>query len=201
MQIQMATAKHEREMEKKLQDIEADHQKRQAEIEARYQERRIKLEESLARMGMMERLVAQGLSTGAADSSVLTEMLKQATEQEYATTSDAKVQARAEADKAKQNLETYKEAEDRDRKHQRDMTGLATDMMQASKQQGPSVHMGGGSTPPQGGGPVVVNVPGGQAPQEQKPAKSADSSFCPECGAEVKAGYKFCSGCGKRLTE
>jgi hypothetical protein len=138
-QIEISTAKHDREVAKRWQELDSEFRKLQADIEDRYQQRKIKLEETVARMGMMERLVAQGLQTGAADSAVLTTMLQQATEQEYATTSDDKVRARAAAQAAGQNLETYQKAEDRDRRHQADMTGLAAKLMEAAKQSPPTV--------------------------------------------------------------
>ena len=161
MQIEMASAKHEREMAQRRHETDAEFRKMQADIEDRYQQRKLKLTESTDRMGMMERLVSQGLNTGAADSSVLNTMLQQATEQEYATTSDEKVEARSKAQAAANDVETFKDAEDRERKHQKDMTGLASDMMEASKQTpGATVVTGAGAPPSQS--PVnIVNAPTG----------------------------------------
>ena len=133
-QIEISTAKHERDQAKRRQELDSEFRKLAADIDDRYQQRKIKLDESLARMGMIERMVSQGLHTGAADSGVLTAMLQQSTEQEYATTSDEKVRARAEAQAAGQNLDTYRQAEDRDRQHQVAMTGLAVGLMQAANQ-------------------------------------------------------------------
>ena len=227
MQIQMATAKHEREMAQRRQEIEADFRKRQAEIEDRYQQRKLKLDEDLARMGMMERLVSQGISTGAGESGVLKTMLEQATEQAYVTASDDKVRSRSQAAAAKGSLETYQKAEDREREHQKETTKLATEMMQASKQTPASTVISGPGGLPAAAQPPsinVVNVPPAPAtPQPPPPplAKCAacgeaiqggwkvcpacgaavkPPALCPACGKPVQAGWKACPECGKSLT-
>jgi hypothetical protein len=189
MQVEMATQKHEREMALRKQQIDAEFRKMEADIEDRYEQRKLKLEESKERMGMQERLVAQGLSTGHADASVLNTMLQQATDQEYATTSDEKVKARAAAQAAGQNLETYRTAQADERGHQQRMTGLAAEMMAAAKQTPPSVVMPAGS-----GQPFVIN---NAAPSEPPPAAQADK--CQSCHYSVKPGIKFCPNCGKPL--
>lgn len=200
MQIEMATAKHEREMAQRRQEVDAEFRKLQADIEDRYQQRKLKLDESFARMGMMERLVTQGLNTGAADSSVLNTMLQQATEQEYATTSDEKVRARSEAQAAANNLDTFKQAEERERQHQANMTGLASGMMQAAKQPPPNtIITGAGVQPPAqpSSGPVIINnTPGSTAGQ---PSPGNVQATCDSCGKPVEAGWKACPSCGKRL--
>src|SRR5262249_5127563 len=129
VQIERATQKHERELARRRQEVEAEFRKLQADIEDRYQQRKLKLDESLARMRMIEGLVSQGLRTGQADASVLRTMLQQATEQEYATTGEAMVQARSEAQVAGQSLETFRAAQADERAHQRDMTALAADLI------------------------------------------------------------------------
>jgi hypothetical protein len=187
-------------MAQRRQEVDAEFRKLQADIEDRYQQRKLKLDESFARMGMMERLVSQGLNTGAADSSVLNTMLQQATEQEYATTSDDKVRARSEAQAAANNLDTFKQAEDRERQHQAKMTGLASDMMQAAKQQPPNtVVTGAGAQPPTqpSSGPVIINnTPGTPAGQ---PSPGNVQAACDSCGKPVEAGWKTCPHCGQAL--
>ena len=199
MQIQMATAKHEREIVERRQEQDAEFRRMQADVEDRYQQRKLKLDESLARMGMMERLVAQGLNAGVADSNVLSTMLQESTEQEYATTSDEKVKARSDAQAGASGLGTYKEAEDRERQHQAKMTGLASEMMQAAKQQpGQTVVTGTGSpaTPGATAPPVVINNPSlGVA------GATPAGTSCSACGKTVEEGWKACPHCGQQLAK
>lgn len=181
MQIEMATQKHDREMSARRQEIDAAFRKMQADIEDRYQQRKLKLDVSMARMGMMERLVTQGLSTGQADASVLNTMLKQATEQEYATTSDEKVKARAEA--ADKDLDTYRTAQAEERKHQQEMTGLAANLMGAAKQS-----------------PPTVIVPGTSTFASQTSSSEVGKTTCPSCQKSIQSGMNFCPFCGKPLS-
>lgn len=179
MQIEMATSKHERETAKRRQEAEAEFRRRQQEIDAAIQDRQLKLQESTTRMDMIRSILGEGLKAGAADAGVLTEFLKQATEQEYATTSDAKVQARAEAQAGERKLDAYKDAEDRERTHQRDMTGLSAQMMDAAKQPAP------GAPPLQPRQPGVAGAQPGLA--------------CPGCNAPIQANWKACPQCGREL--
>ena len=132
MQIKMSTASHERRMVERRQEIEADFTKQQATIEAQLQQIKIKLDESKTRMGMMERLISQGIVAGAVTPEVLKTFLEQSTEQEYATTSDNKVKSRSEAQATRNNLDIYKDAEGSERKHQVDMTGQSAKMMESA---------------------------------------------------------------------
>jgi len=196
MQIEIATSKHEREMSKRRQEVDAEFRRMQADIEDRYQQRKLKLDESMARMGMMERLVSQGLNAGATDSGVLNTMLQQATEQEYATTSDAKVQARADAQAAADNVETFKEAEDRERQHQANMTDLSSQMMHSAKQVPPQTVVTGtpGTAPPQPQSPVVID----NRPSQAQPTSAQHS--CNSCGNAVQPDWKVCPSCGVSLS-
>ena len=193
-QIEISTAKHERELARRRQELDSEFRKMEADVEDRYQQRKIKLEETLARMGMMERLVTQGLQTGAADSGVLTTMLQQATEQEYATTSDDKVRARADAQAAGQNLDTYRQAEDRDRRNQTAMTGLAADLMEAAKQV-PRPYSIPGTSAGAVLGPVVVN----NSPVTRTTPTTGLASVCRRCNSPVETGWKACPHCGNPL--
>lgn len=190
MQIEMSTQKNDREMARRRQENEAEFRKMQADIEDRFQQRKLKLDESLARMGLMERLVSQGLSAGATDASVLNTMLKQMTEQEYATTTDAMVKARSEGLGSGNNLETYRQALADERSHQVDMTKLSADMMQAAKPtQQPIIlpSIGGPQSPPPIMNPGVIH----QAP----------ASACNHCGGYVQSGWKACPACGQPLVQ
>lgn len=195
MQIEMATSKHEQEMSKRRQESDVELRRLHDEIEDRYQQRKLKLDESLARMGMMERLVKDGLDTGVTDTSVLKEMLQQATEQEYATTSDAKVQARADAHAAANNVDTFKEAEDREREHQAKMTDLSSQMMQSAKQAPPQTVVTGTpeAVPPQPQAPIIIN----NSPSQVQPASTEQS--CNSCGNSVQPDWKVCPSCGRSL--
>ncbi|MCC5840736.1 MAG: zinc ribbon domain-containing protein [Opitutales bacterium] len=189
MQIEMATAKHERQTAESRQKIDAEFRRLQAEVEDRYQQRKLKLDESMARMGMMERLVSQGLHSGAADSSVLNTMLRQATEQEYATTSDEKVKARAAAEAAANNLDTYRKAEDRDRQYHGTMTDLASGLMHAAK---PAPREDRSRDPMQSTGHQGPYVSGNPFPPGSR-------NSCPSCRTPVQANWKACPECGASL--
>jgi hypothetical protein len=222
MQIEMATQKHEREIAKRRQEIDAESRKAQADIEDRYQQRKLKLDESLARMGMMERLVAQGLQGGQADASVLKTMLEQSTEMEYSTTSDSKVQARSVANAAANELETYRKAQSDERSHQVDMTNLSANMMAAAKQDPASVVIPPSSPAVAPSQPVVIsnsqNAPAaststtgdaacancGQAIQSTWNACPAcatpvASPTCPGCATDIQPKWKACPACGQAL--
>lgn len=194
MQIELATRKHEREMAGRRQELEAEYRRLRADIEDRYEQRRLKLDESLARMGMMERLVSQGLSTGAADPAVLKAMLEQATEQEYATASDEKARARAEAQGAGKGLDAYRAAQADERAHQTTMTGLSAQLMAAAKQPPPPVLLTGVPV----ASPVPA-APGTVPPPQETPPGAAACCPNPGCGRPVQAGWKTCPYCGGPL--
>jgi hypothetical protein len=210
MQIQMASAKHDREMSQRRQELDADIRKQQAQVESEYQQRKLRLDEDQARLGMMERVLSQGIAKGAVDAIVLKAMVEQATEQSFATATDDKVRARSEADAAKHNLEThkqaYQQAEDRERQHQVTTTELSTEMMQAAKQQPApaAIIMPGPSAVPMmptpfasAGTPVnIVNVTPGASTSG---SPTSVTSTCPQCGGDVQPGWKACPSCGAKL--
>ncbi len=199
MQIEMANQKHDREMSLRRQESEANFRTMQADIEDRYQQRKLKLDESRDRMAMMERLVSQGLSTGQADASVLNTMLQQATEQEYATTSDAKVKFRSRAQAAGNNLDTFRTAQADERTHQLGMTQLSADLMAAAKQSpSPIIMPGVPASHSTSGSPVIINNPA--SPALNKPQSSFGSnSSCPACHQAVQPAWKACPHCGESL--
>lgn len=110
MQIEMATSKHERLMAQRRKEIQAEANRQMVQIDADYQQRRTKLEESMARMDMQERLIAQAINTGAADAGVLKTMLEEATKQDYASINDEKVKVVFEADVAKNMIQGAKQS-------------------------------------------------------------------------------------------
>lgn len=213
MQIQMATAKHDREMAQRRQELDAEIRKLQAQVESEYQQRKLRLDEDQARLGMMERVLSQGIAKGAVDATVLKTMVEQATEQSFATATDDKVRARSEAEAAKHDLEThkqaYREAEDRERQHQVTTTQLSTQMMQAAKQAPPSAAVilpGPGIAPvaaapaASAGSPVSILNVSTSTPLVGGVAGAAPSGLrCQSCGMELQPGWKACPHCGSQV--
>ena len=167
-----------RREERHLQDLERERQR---------------LDLSRERIRSQEAIIARALDTGAADASVLRTLLEQSTEQEFAQTSDAKVQARSEAQAARNSLEVAREEQDRERSHQAEMTGLASHMMEASKQN-PTL-----LTPGQSPSRVPPTEPSINVTNVSAPAPVAPASSCPSCKAAVQGGAKFCPHCGTSL--
>lgn len=202
MQIEMATQKHERQMAVRRHESEENYRRMQTEIEDRFQQRKLKLDESMSRMGMMERLVAQGLSAGQADASVLKAMLEQSTEQEYATTTDEMVRARSAAKAAGNNLETFRLAQADERAHQVNMTHLSAQMMAAAKQPNVAPSAIPTMAPVQ---PVFVHAVAPQAhlalpgshPHQLPHTQLAGGVTCTGCGMGMQPQWKACPGCGQ----
>jgi hypothetical protein len=95
----------------------------------------------------------------------------------------AKAIALAEAEKAKFSMDTYERAVEKERTHQYQMTGLSSNLMQASKQNVPQTLV-------QGSGFTSTTVPAGKGEDEM--------TMCPNCGEKVKRS-KFCGSCGAKL--
>lgn len=127
-------AQHRRQMERHRVDLDMELRRREMDLQDEYSRRKLDLEERLRQVGVM-----QGLMEKATDPAVQIEIARQMTEQRFAAGSDAKVQARAQAEAAKNNLNLYERAQDRERAHQGDMIRQAADLMQAAKP---------GTTPP-----------------------------------------------------
>jgi hypothetical protein len=177
--------------------------------------------------GAQERIMAQALQTGAADSVALQEMMRQQTMQKMADRDTEKVKALSEAERARYDKETFMQAEDRERRHNVDTMGQTARIMEASKQNNPNYVGGGigyGAQPAvnvvtvehgAGKGPAEPAHPGGMkcpnCGEDVKPAwkscpgcgqempKQAAGSKCTNCGEEVKPGWKQCPGCGAKL--
>ncbi len=98
----------------------------------------------------------------------------------------------------KHNISTYRDAEDRERNHQVDMTGQAAKMMESSKQNVPQYVGGGGY----GVGQQPVNViTVDQSKQGVQPAQQQQSgNKCPSCMADTQPGWKACPACGGSLS-
>jgi len=198
MQIEMANQKHDREMARRRQEIDSEFRRMQADIENRFQQRKLKLDESLARMGVIERLVGQGLSVGAADSNVLKTMLEQMTEQEYATTTDSMVDSRAQAQAAKNNVDLYRQAQGDERRHQVDMTRLSAEMMNAAKPApAPPAYPASGYAP----APTPIAYVPVAAPSASPVTAPAAARPCGNCGQGLQSGWKACPACGTAVSQ
>ena len=86
-----------------------------------------------------------------------------------------------------------REEQDRERSHQAEMTGLASHMMEASKQN-PTL-----LTPGQSPSRVPPTEPSINVTNVSAPAPVAPASSCPSCKAAVQGGAKFCPHCGTSL--
>lgn len=165
-----------------------------------------------------EKLMSQAIDKGIADPETLREMMKQQTLQRALDRSDEKVDSMAQSEAAKANMDSFKDAEDRERKHQVDMTGQAADMMEASKQDVPhTLVQGGGVTPS-----VHMSIPtSSQSPDttgkcsgcgftvqphwkvcpECGNALQKEGAKCPSCNAVLEQGWRACAFCGHDLEE
>lgn len=136
----------------------------------------------------MQAVMAQAIQSGAADSGSLQEMMRQMTMQKALDREGNKVASLSEAEKARNNMDTYKAAEDRERAHQTNMNREAATMMQAAKQNGPKTLVQGG-----GGGDVSTQV------RMNVSEGKEESAACWSCGKKVQADFAICPFCGETL--
>lgn len=202
-QIRMANEKHERTMSERRHESESEFRKLQLEADRDFKDRKAKLDESIHRMDTQREIM---MNASGADPAVLKQMFESMTEQEYATVSDEKVIARAEAmakaQAAGNNLDTYRQALTDQQTHQANTTRMSTDMMNAAKQQAPApvVIPGGGVaqtpvSPAAGAGqPIIINNPN-TAPQ----APATATTPCGNCGNAVQPDWKACPACGNSI--
>jgi rubrerythrin len=152
-----------------------------AKITRQKQEQDFMKEQMNIQTGSIERMAAEGV-----DGSIIRDIAKQQTMQRAMDRSDAKVESAAQADAAMANLNTFKEAEERERKHQVDMTGQSAKMMDAAKQNVPDTLVQGGGAEPN------VFIPTGRPGGAQGPLMK-----CPKCGFTLQPNMKFCPSCGE----
>jgi hypothetical protein len=131
--------------------------------------------------GSIEKMAAQGV-----DGTTIKDIAKQYTMQRALDRSDEKVESAANADAAMANLNTFKEAEERERKHQVDMTGQSATMMDAAKQNVPDTLIQGGGAQPS------VFIPTSKSGGGQGPGAK-----CPKCNFALQPNMKFCPSCGE----
>ena len=143
-----------------------------------------------AQMGMqteaMQAIMQQAISSGAADSGSIQEMMRQMTMQKALDREGGKVKDLSAAEAQRHNLDTYKAAEDREREHQIAMNREAAHLMEASKQQGPQTLV-------QGGGGVSTRMHIDGTPDAPPPMK------CWSCGKQVEPDFAMCPFCGEAL--
>ena len=194
LQSRMQNEKHLRELELHRLRIGEEFGRNKQANESQFAARRQQHEETMARMAVTERLVAQGLQTGAVDAQTMRTMLEQSTEQEYAHTTDAMVESRSQAQAARYNVEGIHEEQERERAHQAEITRIASDMMEASKQP-PAGQAAPLATPPQQPPPPAgptVNV-------TNVTATPQTTGLCPSCSNPTQPSWKACPRCGASL--
>lgn len=120
-------------------------------------------------------------------------MQEESTKRQLGTVGGGAAEKYAEAEGKKHDLETYKEAEDRERKHQKDMTTEASNMMESAKQENPDYV---GSAPGQSSGVNVVNVEKGEKSETE--GKKVENK-CPDCGNQIELEWEACPRCGYSL--
>lgn len=164
-------------------------------------EQDFKMKQMETQTGTMERLMSEAVKEGAADSSALQEMMRQMTMQKMADREVEKVKAVSEAEKARFDLETYKEAEDRERDHTVKRMDADAKLMDAAKQKLPETLVQGSSIPVIKTEPAARERPQPQVPKPETPRVSQPQTLCPNCGDEVLPGWAICPGCGAPLAE
>jgi len=189
----------DRELEKdEMQDMMSQFQDVQKAKKEREQQ---KIDHQQSQMKMqtdaMENVMKMGMQTGAADSKAVQEMMKQMTMQKALDRDGEMVDSMSKAEGEKANLETFKQAEERERQHQFNMTGQSAHMMQSAKQNMPSTLIQGGS----GGGGlpdgVRYNINDDKSTGSQPINKSA--STCLNCNEPIKTNWKACPSCGESI--
>ncbi len=153
----------------------------------------MQMQQMAVQLGMIERIIGQGLAAGAVDAATLQKMLEEQTKMRALDRGDAVAGSVFTAEAAKHSMDAMKQAEDRERLHQQQMTRLSGEMMQASKQQVP---LSGAS--PASGSPVQPSVHIVNVPPASGPAAECDA-VCPGCGKGVQKTWKACPFCGKAL--
>jgi hypothetical protein len=153
------------------------------------------LQQLAVQAGMIERVMSQGLASGAVDSEAIRTMLEEQTRMRAADRGDTVATAMFAAEAAKHSVEALKHTEDRERQHQYQTTRLSSDMMQAAKQQVPgAVPSATGASepaPPASVNILKVEVPGyGQA--------GGIGGTCTQCGGSLKQEWIACPFCGKK---
>ncbi|MCX7020605.1 MAG: hypothetical protein NTY46_16770 [Candidatus Sumerlaeota bacterium] len=186
----------EQKRERIRQEQEHDLARLRAQEEQQRQQNDMMIQQMAVQVGMMERVMAQAITTGVANAEVLQTMLKEQTKLSAVNRGAEVAGSVYAAEAAASNMDTYKQAQQDERQHQYQSTELATNMMQASKQQIPPAQMPGfgGYATPIGGQPSVhvVNVQPGAASQP-----GGLDAKCPHCGEAIKKSWALCPKCGK----
>lgn len=195
-EIKFEYEKRRRELDAKLEiremqnALDAFDTVQRAKRERQKQEQDFMSKQMDTQTGSMERIMSQGIDKGVVDGKTIQEISKQQTAQRALDRSDAKVDATSKAEAAKANMDTFKEAEDRERKHQVDMTDQSAKMMESAKPNVPDTLVQGAGVTPN----VNVSVPAG------KPAERIEAVIkCPKCNYSLQPGWKICPFCGESV--
>jgi len=95
-----------------------------------------------------------------------------------------KTKAQTEAEKAKHNLETYKEAEDREREHRKDVMDKEAELMESAKQEVPNTLV-------QGTDRTSTSI--------NTDSSAEKEGTYPNCGTSVEEAWDHCPECGDEL--
>lgn len=206
LQSQRQNEQYLRELETRRESQRADFERRKLELEHEYSMRQIRQSETRDRGERRERLISQDMNPD-----VLKTMLEQETDQVYADSSDEAIRSRSQAQGQSNNIDSIRQEQDRERNHQADMTRLAADMMEASKQV-PGIPTSIPQQPPLSSGPTVnlTSFDGYKANSSPNPSDTGlscqscsasldpDWKNCPYCGVSPNRD-QLCSGCGKTM--
>ena len=118
----------------------------------------------------------------------------EATKRQLGTVGGTASEEFMKAEAQKHNLETYKQAEDRERMYQAQTVNQSARLMEAAKQKPPQTVVQGQQPyyPPQYAPPQPQYAP---APQQ------AGGLRCPQCGQPVQPNWSVCPNCGYKLKE
>lgn len=189
MKQKLSEQKHMQGMQRMK--AESDHQfaLRRQQVESDFARRKQDAEVSLQRLAVIERLLTQGMTAGSVNSGNIDTMLKQMTEQEYAQTSDAKVESRSRAQAAGNSVDLVRQEQDRARAQLADAMRMANEFTQSLKQ--PPSGQTPAMTPPRGFDQTSVTVVTGQT--------GGPPARCPNCAYELRTGWRACPNCGTAL--
>lgn len=138
------------------------------------------------RIDTQEKVTLAALERGIKPSDLKDFYREQTLQRMAADGSDAQVQAMAQAEADGRNLDTYREAEDRERRFHGDSTRLSADLMQAAKPEMPQTLV-------QGGTPSTHMMIDGSA--TPKPAAAPKNALVCSCGEPLESGWKACPVC------
>lgn len=172
------------EQEHELNILRAQQAARQTELD-------MQLQQMGVQAGMIERVMNQGMASGAVNADVIQTMLREQTKMRAVDRGEGVANAAYGAEAAANSVKLMRETQADERQHQHQMTNLSANLMEAAKQPAMGMPIGAMAAGP---APVahVVNVHSGAA-------APAPGAACPHCGGRIEAGWKACPACGNML--